>query len=110
MGSGFEKFLNRYGSEMVLERQGRKIRAFLQKSGSVAWEYVQQKFSPLGSIPGGRYVYIGPPEPRVQEGDILTLGETAYEIRRAETVLLGDKALYCWGLCVQKGGADTWGS
>ena len=112
MGSGFDRFLARFGTAMVLTGQDgeKNVRAFLQKSGSVAWEYVQKKISQLGSVSGGRYVYIGPPRPLPQEGDTLTLGGKVYELRQVETVMLRDEALYCWGLCVEKGGADTWGS
>ena len=112
MRSGFKGFMARFGTGMVVTGQDgeKNVRAFLQKSGSVAWEYVQKRFSQLGGVPAGRYVYIGPTSPAPQEGDTLTLGEKSYEVRQAETVMLGDEALYCWALCAERGGADTWGS
>ena len=46
----------------------------------------------------------------VKEGDILSLGEKTYLFRRVEAYYFGGQALYQWGLCVEKGVNDTWGT
>lgn len=112
MLGAMEKMIARYGTPMVLVQNGqeRKIRAFLQETGSRSQENAQRAFSPLGEVPKGLYVYIGPVTPVAAAGDLLIFQQRIFELRRAETVMVGDQAAYCWGLCVQKGGDGTWGS
>ena len=46
----------------------------------------------------------------VGEGDTLTLGDKTYLLRRVEPYWYRNQAIYLWGLCVEKGVNDTWGS
>ena len=103
--------MRRYGMRLILQRQGESfpICGFLQQSGSQSWQNTERSFSPLGEIPGGHYLYIGPVGP-TEAGDVLVGGGKAYELRRVETVFFRDRPAYIWGLCVEKGGEDTWGS
>ena len=64
----------------------------------------------LGEISRGQYAYIGPVDVEIREGDTLTLGEKTYLFRRVEPYYYGNEAIYNWGLCVEKGVNDTWGS
>ena len=43
--------------------------------------------------------------------DVLPIGYDATAmLRRVETVRFGDHPVYLWGLCVEKGSEDLWGS
>lgn len=101
-----------HGNEMLLTHGGQQhsIRAFLQETRSRSRENAQREFSSLGECFLGRYVYIGPAAPEAAVGDTLEFSGRSFSLRRAETVYVGGKAAYCWGLCVEKGGDTAWGS
>ena len=101
----------RYGSSMVLSGSSgeHQIRAFLQETRSRSLNSIQRDMVPLGEIPKGTYIYIGPADPAAKEGDSLSFQGKTYEFRRAEQVTVQDQEVYCWGLCVQKGSDGTWG-
>jgi len=101
----------RWGSAMILRRRGEELplRGFLQETGSRNWQNMEKVFTPLGEIPRGQYLYLGPVEPTVEVGDVLLTGGRIFEVRRAELIRYGDTPVYRWGLCVEKGGSDTWG-
>ena len=105
------KILKQYGSAMKLQKiDGTyEIRAFFQSVRSKSWQYLEGDYSPLGEIPRGQYVYIGPVDPQAEAGDTLTVEEKEYWIRRCEQILDAQGPVYCWGMCVEKGGEDTWG-
>ena len=105
------KILNTYGTAVTLCRGDREyeIRAFFQPVRSKSWSYLDGEYSPLGEIPRGQYVYIGPVEPAAEAGDTLTVGKKGYWLRRTELIYDADGLVYCWGMCVEKGGEDTWG-
>lgn len=112
MVGSMDTLIRKYGTEMLLEHDGssQSIRAFLQESRSKSQENSHREFSALGELNRGLYVYIGPASPMAAAGDSLLWGERRFELRRAEPVMVGNRAVYCWGLCVEKGGADGWGS
>ncbi len=105
------KILNTYGAAVTLrhEETDHAIRAFFQPVRSKSWQYLDGDYSPLGEIPRGQYVYIGPVEPAAEAGDTLTVDGKSYWLRRTELVRDGNGPVYCWGMCVEKGGEDTWG-
>lgn len=105
-----EKAIRRYGSLLILQRGEEQIafRGFLQHSNSKSWQNMERSFSPLGEIPTGQYVLLAPTKPVMAEGDVLAQGALKTVICRLETVMVGDQAAYQWGLCVKKGGEDTW--
>ena len=105
------KILQTYGSSLMLEHEGEsvEIRAFFQPVRSKSWQYLEGNYSPLGEIPRGQYVYIGPVEPMAEAGDTLTVEGKRYWLRRSELILHQDGPVYCWGICVEKGGEDSWG-
>ena len=107
-----EKILNGYGSAVTLLHQDStfEIRAFFQPVRSKSWQNLTNVATPLGEVPRGQYVYIGPAETDVQQGDLLTIGGGKYIFRRVEPYWYGDEKVYIWGLCVEKGVNDTWGS
>ncbi len=107
-----EKLIRQYGNEMTLVRgkNSYTIRAFLQAARSKSMENAQRVFSPMGEGYAGRFVYIGPTDPMAKEGDLLEFQGRTFEVRRSEPVRVQDAALYCWGLCVERGGDGAWGA
>ena len=105
------KILNTYGAAVTLRRGAESfaVRAFFQPVRSKSWQYLEGDYSPLGEIPRGQYVYIGPVEPAAEAGDTLTVDGKDYWLRRTELVRDSGGPVYCWGMCVEKGGEDTWG-
>lgn len=103
-----DKILNCYGFSMLLPRIDGEIRGFLQPvtSGN---KKAQWDICPLGQVPEGQYTYIGPAEPKILVGDELEFGGKVYLFRKVETMNDREGPVYCWGLCVEKGGEDTWG-
>ncbi len=101
-----DEVLRRYGSTLVLHREGRNLpfRGFLQSFRSKSLQNARRVIGPLGQIPKGQYVLLAPLEPMLQEGDRITLGQLETEICRLDTVMLGDRAVYRWGLCEKRGG------
>ena len=106
-----EKILRRYGTPILLRRaQGDStLYGFWQHTGSLGWKNMQPVYSQLGEVPRGQYVYIGPAGQQVQTGETLEVGEKDYMLRRVEPVYYGEEIAYYWGMCVEKGGEDTWG-
>lgn len=107
----FGRILEKYGTLLTLCRgeESWQIRGFFQPVRSKSWETSDADYSPLGEIPRGRYVYMGPLQPEAAAGDTVVLGGKAYLMRRSELVRDGNGPVYCWGLCLEKGGEDDWG-
>lgn len=106
-----DALIQKYGTKMVLchADQQHQIRAFLQGFKSKSQDNSHQQMAPLGEVNRGVYVYMGPVQPMAEAGDELVWEQRRFVLRRAEPVMVGNTAGYCWGLCVEKGGADTWG-
>ncbi len=112
MRAAVEKLLARYGTDMTItgETESKTVRAFFRAVNSKSWHSMESEATLLGEITRGQYAYIGPVGTAVCEGDTLTLGEKSYLFRRVEPYYYGNQALYLWGLCVEKGVNDTWGT
>ena len=106
-----ERMMDKYGTAVRLCRNGEEwpLKAFFQSVRSKSWDFSDSDYSPLGEIPRGRHVYIGPLEPAAAAGDTVWVDEKAYMVRRSEIVRDGSGPVYCWALCLEKGGEDTWG-
>ena len=104
-----ERILQRYGTALTLCRGDRRwaIRAFFQPVRSKSWEASDSEYSPLGEIPRGRYVYIGPTEPAAAAGDTVLVEGKSYLMRRSELIRGPKGPAYCWGLCLEKGGEES---
>lgn len=104
--------LRQYGTAMKLThgQQVTAVRGFFQPVRSKSWQSVVNLETPLGEVLRGQYIYMGPAEVEAFEGDLLTVGEKCYFLRRVEQYYYGDEAVYTWALCVEKGVNDTWGS
>lgn len=104
--------LRQHGTRMTLNREGQsvEVRGFFQPVRSKSWQSLVARETPLGEVSRRQYIYIGPADVAVSEGDILTVGEKCYSLRRVEVYRYGDEAVYTWGMCVEKGDEDTWGT
>ena len=104
--------LRQYGTAMTITgRDGcREVQGFFQPVRSKSWQSIVNLATPLGEVFRGQYIYIGPADVAVSEGDLIGLGGKSYFLRRVELYHYGDEAVYTWGLCVEKGVNDTWGS
>lgn len=105
-----DKILKCYGTGLVLKhgQQKESFRGFLQPSRSKSLQNLEKDFSSLGQIPDGMYVLLAPANISAESGDLVLMGENAYELQRVEKMMYGDRVLYIWGLCREKGGEDTW--
>lgn len=112
MERAIAQILRQYGTDMVLHHDGQEktVRGFFQAVNAKSWQSMESQATLLGEISRGQYLYLGPAEVPVREGDVLALGQKQYLLRRVEVYRFMGKALYCWGLCVEKGVNDTWGS
>ena len=97
---------------MMLTRGEQRIpvKGFFQPVRSKSWQNMVNQETPLGEVFRGQYIYIGPGDVEVREGDILTVAGKSYFLRRVEVYRYADEPVYTWGMCVEKGVNDTWGS
>ena len=100
--------LNTYGVSIARQGFG-TYKGFFQPVRSKSWQYLEGNYSPLGEVPRGQYVYIGPADQALETGDTLTVSQKDYMVRRCEPVFYGEEIAYYWAMCVEKGGEDTWG-
>ena len=107
-----QDLLKTYGTDLTVTHGEtvRVLRGFFRAVNSKSWQSMESEANLLGEITRGQYAYIGPAHGDVREGDTLTLGEKNYLLRRVEYYYCGNQPLYQWGLCVEKGVNDTWGS
>lgn len=107
-----EKIISQYGTDLTLTsgEETQTVRGFFRAVNSKSWQSMESEATLLGEISRGQYAYIGPVSVAVSEGDTITLGEKTYLFRRVEPYYYGNEAVYNWGLCVEKGVNDTWGS
>ena len=105
-----DRALKRYGVAAVLEHEGKNIplRTFFQPSMSKSWGSMNPIVTPLGQLPGGQYLYIGPAEQPISQGDVVQVSTGSYVIRRPETYLDRNGPVYQWALCVRKGSDQPW--
>ena len=106
------KVLAQFGTDLTITsgEEVKTARGFFRAVNSKSWQSMESEATLLGEITRGQYAYIGPVEVTVREGDTLTLGEKSYLFRRVEPYYYGNEPIYLWGLCVEKGVNDTWGS
>lgn len=107
----FKRVLKKYGVPAVVEHEGERVslRIFFQPSMSKSWDSMNPIVTPLGQLPGGQYLYIGPADQPISQGDQVCVGEQRYIMRRVETYLDSNGPIYRWALCVRKGDEDRWG-
>ena len=106
-----EKIMVQHGTDLTIVSglENKTVRGFFRAVNSKSWQSMESEASLLGEITRGQYVYMGPVDGAVKEGDTLILGDRSYLFRRTELYYYGNQAVYQWGLCVEKGVNDTWG-
>ena len=107
-----EDLMARWGTDMTIVsgEEEKTVRGFFRAVNSKSWQNMESVVSLLGEISRGQYVYLGPANVAVKEGDTLNLGTKSYLFRRVESYYFGNQPIYLWGLCVEKGVNDTWGT
>ena len=112
MRAAAEQVMERFGTELTIHHgsETKTLRGFFRAVNSKSWQSMESEATLLGEISRGQYAYIGPMSAGVREGDTLTLGDRTYLFRRVEPYYYRNQAVYQWGLCVEKGVNDTWGS
>lgn len=107
-----EGLMTRWGTDMTIVSGGstKTVRGFFRAVNSKSWQNMESVVSLLGEISRGQYVYLGPVNVAVKEGDTLNLGTKSYLFRRVEAYYFENQPIYLWGLCVEKGVNDTWGT
>jgi len=102
-----DSLLERFGVEAVVKGVHTKI--LLQFSNSKSWDSMNPIITPVGQLPSGQYLYIGPGELEIRAGDEVVVGNQAYIMRRCEAYQCAEGAAYRWALCALKGKEDQWG-
>lgn len=107
-----EKIFSQHGTDLTIVSglEEKTVRGFFRAVNSKSWQNMESVVSLLGEISRGQYVYLGPANVAVKEGDTLNLGTKSYLFRRVEAYYFGNRPIYLWGLCVEKGVNDTWGT
>ena len=107
-----EKVMSQHGTDLTIVSgmESKTVRGFFRAVNSKSWQSMESEATLLGEISRGQYIYMGPAEGAVQEGDTLILGNNSYLFRRTELYYYGNQPLYQWGLCVERGVNDTWGT
>lgn len=102
--------LETYGVSITRTEKEVTYRGFFQPVRSKSWQSLVDQSTPLGEVFRGQYIYIGPADVPAADGDVLTVGGKSYFLRRVELYFYGEEPVYTWGMCVEKGVNDTWGS
>ena len=104
------RILKQYGVPAVLEHEGQSVslRIFFQPSMSKSWDSMNPIVTPLGQLPGGQHLYIGPADQPISQGDQVDVGGESFIMRRVEIYLDQKGPVYRWALCARKGGDDQW--
>ena len=105
-----EKAMAVYGTELTITRgeESKAVRGFFRAVNSTSWQSMESEATLLGEISRGQYVYMGPVEVEIREGDTLTRGNKTYLFRRVESYYYRNSPVYHWGICVEKGVNDVW--
>ena len=112
MKKTMETLMARWGTDMTIVsgEEETTVRGFFRAVNSKSWQNMESVVSLLGEISRGQYVYLGPANVAVKEGDTLNLGTKSYLFRRVEAYFFENQPIYLWGLCVETGVNDTWGT
>ena len=80
-----DKVLRQYGTPVQVQHGAETVslRAFFQPSMSKSWDSMNPIVTPLGQLPGGQYLYIGPTEQEVAQGDLIYVAGSGGAVRRA---------------------------
>lgn len=105
-----ERILAAYGSPAeVIQENGSTspVRAFVQPVTERYWKELRQ-VKMLGEVQLGSWLYIGPAEELLADGQEVRCRDEAFVTMRAEVLCIGEEALYTWALLRKKGGDAPW--
>lgn len=105
-----EKLLRQFGRELAVQgtAEAQKVFGLLQPLTGSHQRLAKAQRGVLGLENPGQYLYIGPVEPEPRPGDQIRAGEKAYMVRTSELIYGAGGPVYCWAMCVEKGGGDDW--
>ena len=87
------------------EGESRTFRGFLQPLRSKSKGSWEKSIGELGAYALGKFAFYGPGDLPASQGDVIALKGKRYVLQRVERFYLGDRAVYCWGLCAEEGEA-----
>lgn len=105
-----EKLLRQFGRELSVQGQTEEMQVFglLQPLTGSHQRLAQAHRGVLGLENPAQYLYIGPVEPEPKPGERILAGKKAYIVRTSELIYGAGGPVYCWAMCVEKGGGDDW--
>lgn len=103
-----EDLMQKFGVDALVK--GINTRIFLQFSNSKSWDSMNPIITPVGQIPGGQYLYIGPADIEIAADDEVTVDGVDYIMRRCEVYRTSEGPIYRWALCSLKGSDHKWTS
>lgn len=100
-----ERMMGRWGMLLYWHHEGKRepVRGFFQPVTTRSWQKLKREITPLGEAPTGMYVYMGPADREIQEGDQLEVAGRFYIFRKTELIFDRNGPVYQWGLCARKG-------
>lgn len=100
MQESFSRILNRYGQNMTVYTQaalhGVCVRAFFQPVREKGTE--QSVPSPLGRVKQDRFLYLGPPEPCLDDVSLVKVGSQTLQVQGTHLIYAGAQPVYRWAV------------
>ena len=92
----FSALLARWGQTVCRELPGQEAqrwKAFVQPVPGRQGED-ERAFTPLGSVDGRQWLYVGPAEIPLERGETLAQGDVTFQVGESVTVYAGEEPLY----------------
>lgn len=103
-----DRIFARFGQEG--EINGNPVKLFFWSTNSTGWQNMERMFHPLGEVPRGQYAVVLPAKVSAAVGDTIAVAGKKYLVQKMEAMCLRTGPVYQWGLCVEKGSEDDWGT
>lgn len=106
-----EKMMNCYGQDIVVVQgdERKSVRGFFQSATGKVERLAMPEMGALGRESRERFIYIGPVEPEIEQGNLVEVEGRSYHVRSATCIWGDGQPVYCWAMCVEMGGEDLWG-
>lgn len=100
----FARVAARYGQDVRVYTpgtpEGKALRAFVQPMRDRGTE--QSVPSPLGQVKQDRLLYLGPPEPALDENSRVEVGGECWRVRAAQPIYVGGVLTYWWAVLTHR--------
>ena len=98
-----KRLFERYGAPvtLIMEESEWEYKAFIQPMRYKNKMFVDNELTKIGTMDESCFLYIGPPEYKLREGEFgcfITLDDNIFNVVRTETVRLGDSEAYTWAV------------